>query len=319
MEDPKDIVRRIGLKNRVIKPDPHITVKVYKSDVKIAFVDMFQKRRKQHVARGEIRGFSWKSGRTLKFLLRNAEIDWKAFLTLTYPAEFPCDGRKTKRDIDLFCASLRRKEIKYAWVMEFQKRTAVHYHFLVSGRIDKDYLSRRWYNIVGSYDEKHLWAGTQVKGIHSQDGLCGYMSGYLNKLTQKQIPTEFQSMGRFWGTSRGLLSFKHFRLKGSPDGDIRKIVEPLVDWYKKKLKKWAIEWEWSGYGFTAIGAAPFWDKILGIEQITKIVKLWQEEDAQNPQPILPGGFPQQTPEEEAKELAEEEQLLLEIENEKDEE
>jgi hypothetical protein len=43
---------------------------------------------------GKIRKFSKRSARRLRHLVRNTEDMWKAFITLTYPENFPLNGRR---------------------------------------------------------------------------------------------------------------------------------------------------------------------------------------------------------------------------------
>ena len=51
--------------------------------------------------RGTIKILSRKSTDRMKIHIRNTDPQYiKSFLTLTYPREFPCDGRKIKRDLD---------------------------------------------------------------------------------------------------------------------------------------------------------------------------------------------------------------------------
>ena len=67
-------------------------------------------------------------------------------------------------------------------------------------------LAERWYNIVGSGDEKHLRAGTGIEFIKSKDQLYGYLSNYVKKLDQKTPPAGFENVGRFWGASRSIVA-----------------------------------------------------------------------------------------------------------------
>ena len=62
--------------------------------------------------------------RRLKFTLRNALCDWLSFCTLTYPADYPQDGRVCKRHFNLLLTHLGKDYpgIKYVWFMEFQDK-----------------------------------------------------------------------------------------------------------------------------------------------------------------------------------------------------
>ncbi len=192
-----------------------LTAEVYKRDVRVRFSRLRpsnfltgEEKEERQAKRSKIIKFSWKSARRLRHLVRNSEDIWKAFITLTYPAEFPCNGRETKAHLNAFLQFLRRKGIKAVWVLEFQLRGAPHYHIIVSEFIPKEEIAERWYKVVGSGDEKHLKAGTGINAIRSKGQLYGYLSTYIKKLDQKTPPEGFEDVGRFWGSSRSLLVFE---------------------------------------------------------------------------------------------------------------
>lgn len=158
--------------------------------------------------RGEIRGFTHQSRRRLTHLARNTADLWTGFVTLTYPADFPTNGRETKRHLNAFCSWLRRQKVAYVWILEFQERGAPHFHFLVSGWLDKDEVARRWTAIVNplfpSEREKMLKSSTRVEGVKNPDQVGGYLGAYMSKLDQKQVPKNYKHVGRFWGASRAI-------------------------------------------------------------------------------------------------------------------
>jgi len=166
------------------------------------------------------------------------------------------DGRLVKSHLNAFLQYLRRRNIKYLWVLEFQQRGAAHFHILVSDYINKNELSNEWYNVVSSGDEKHLQAGTQIQAIKSEKHLFSYLYSYINKLHQKLVPSEFQSVGRFWGASRNLLTFTmyqvvnhYYKLSG--------VIRLLRLWYRAHLRKFGIKWKWRGQGFIALDGSRF--------------------------------------------------------------
>ncbi len=188
--------------------------------------------------------------------MRNSEDQWKAFVTLTYPGEFPCNGKETKKHLNAFLQYLRRKDIKFTWVLEFQSRGAPHYHVIVSEHIPKNELSQVWYGIVGSGDERHLRAGTAVEAIKSKSHLYGYLANYVNKLEQKTPPVGFENVGRFWGASRNLLPFEVYQ-KISHYYKLSASIRLIRQWYKAHLRQFAIKWRWRGQGFTALDGTNF--------------------------------------------------------------
>lgn len=179
--------------------------------------------------RGEIEEFSFQSRRRLALTVSNCGIAFCSFITLTYPADFPADGKLVKRHLNAFLTALRRKlpGVAYLWFLEFQRRGAPHFHLFVSealpeplgemlrsaGRVRKtvrvhwpwqDWVSEVWFRIVKSGDEKHLLAGAAWEAIESPDGAARYASKECYKVWQKAVPKAFQNVGRFWGASRNV-------------------------------------------------------------------------------------------------------------------
>ena len=162
--------------------------------------------------RSDVGGFSRKSRRRLLKLC--ASIPWslfevRMFTTLTYPDDFPTDGREVKRHLAAFRRRFERRYGKQAvvWKLEFQRRGAPHFHFLLSlpAAVDivefRSWLSAAWYEVVGSGDLRHLLAGTQSEVAETD---CGRYFAYGVKSTgskeyQNQVPEGFQNVGRFWG------------------------------------------------------------------------------------------------------------------------
>ena len=235
-----------------------LTAEVYKRDVRIKFSRLGrgnlltdEERERQRDKRSKIIRFSWRSARRLRHLIRNSEDIWKAFITLTYPAEYPCNGRETKAHLNAFLQFLRRKGVKSVWVLEFQSRGSPHYHIIVSEFVLKEEIAERWYKVVGSGDEKHLRAGTGINAIRSKGQLYGYLSAYIKKLDQKTPPERFEDVGRFWGSSRNLLSFKVYR-KINEYCKVVWNIKLLRNWYKTHLRGFGIRWKWKGMGFIAL-------------------------------------------------------------------
>ena len=164
-------------------------------------------RERKSSKRSTIKEFSSRSRSRLLFTAFNASCEWLAFGVLTYPNEFPMDGKVVKRHINLFRKRLQERGIILFWAIEFQVRGAVHVNFLLDSFLLKDELSRIWFEIVGSGDEKHLRAGTQIAFAKSSGQASGYMAACYSadKSKQKEIPAEFQNIGRWWGAPRGLV------------------------------------------------------------------------------------------------------------------
>jgi hypothetical protein len=248
-----------------------LTVKVYQRDVKIYFSALNlpkfipePEKEKRRAKRSKIVKFSKRSAKNLKHQIRNSENTWKVFITLTYPENFPSNGKETKAHLNVFLQYLRRKEIKYAWVLEFQSRGAPHYHIIASDFIHKEDLSKIWYRIVGSGDEKHLKAGTQIEAIKSKGHLYGYLSNYIKKLDQKTPPEGFENVGRFWGASRNLLTFKVYQ-KINHYYKLARMIRLIRQWYKAHLRQFGIKWKWKGQGFIALDGASFIKQLIALK------------------------------------------------------
>lgn len=257
--------RKVSLNNN---DDCLLTAKVYQRDVQIKFsslkpscpvISEIIKRRA--AKRSKIIRFSKRSAKRLRHVIRNSENIWKTFITLTYPENFPCNGKETKKHLNAFLQYLRRKGIKFVWVLEFQERGAPHYHIIASEFIPKEELSERWYKIVGSGDEKHLKAGTQIQSIKSKRHLYGYLSNYIKKLDQKIPPKEFKNVGRFWGASRNILVFDMFQSIGHYY-KLSRMIKLLRRWYKAHLREVGIRWKWKGQGFTALDGVNLINQLL---------------------------------------------------------
>ncbi len=209
--------------------------------------------------RGKISGLSRKSRQNLTHTARNLEPGAiKIMLTLTYPGEFPTDGAKVKRDLAVMRKWLSRRGIGGLWVLEFQNRGAPHIHAFLTGPVDKDEISKQWYRIVGSNDERHLRAGTRIERIRKPHAVAVYVSKYCAKSQQKEVPVEYQSVGRFWGLFGGLKAKEEIVAVGTMR-ELATFVRILRRGYEAKRRTWrkARKWKDNGErGFIAWGMGP---------------------------------------------------------------
>jgi hypothetical protein len=124
------------------------------------------------------------------------------FITLTYPADFPGEWTEWKRHLDVWLHRVVRKFPRAAgvWKLEPQQRGAPHFHLLVLGVpfIAGTWLSRTWFEVVGSGDVRHLRAGTNVQLARSHKGVLAYAAKYTSK--SDALPPGWRGgVGRFWG------------------------------------------------------------------------------------------------------------------------
>lgn len=169
-----------------------------------------------------ITGFSGSSGVRMRRFLRGCSAEYRVMFTLTYPGYYSIDGLECKRHLKLLFQRINRlwggglhhpnekgERESLFWFLEFQARGAPHFHIFGTRSIDKQWLAKSWYEIVGSDDLRHLYAGTRVESLRTgRGGTISYAAKYAAKQTQKVVPVDFLNVGRFWGVTgnRNLVS-----------------------------------------------------------------------------------------------------------------
>jgi hypothetical protein len=130
-------------------------------------------------------------------------------VTLTYPGFYTTNGKEVKEHLRRFLQELRREYIRRVdddglhssfWFLEFQNRGAPHFHIFTTWAPNKEWVANTWYRIVGSEDIRHLHAGTRVEFLkQGRAGTISYASKYAAKAEQKEVPENYEKVGRFWG------------------------------------------------------------------------------------------------------------------------
>lgn len=223
----------ISTRGYIIKPV--VAVAVYRNDVLVMRPGGVVPRQKP--VRGEIMELSDGSLKRLAFVANNADVEFRSMITLTYPNEFPVDGKQVKAHLGHFLVSLKRKNgrVIYLWFLEFQKRGAPHFHILLNIGLPEDdrdralaytWLSEVWYRIVGSGDDLHRLAGTRWENLRDKEGGRHYVVKYCAKTYQKQVPEGYRQVGRFWGCSR-LLTVTPVLIRVADENEIR---QSLSEW-----------------------------------------------------------------------------------------
>lgn len=182
------------------------------------------------------------------------------FITLTYPGAFPGNWRTWKAQLDTMAKRMRRKFPAFAdvWKLEPQKRGAPHFHMLVVGVpfLAKAWLSQSWYEVVGSKDERHLKAGTNIQLARSHRGVVSYASKYTAK--HQELPADWQEgVGRWWGVHNraGLgIVWKWCRLSQTQYWAACRIVRKLIAKRRRSVERappfacssgtWAVLKDW---------------------------------------------------------------------------
>jgi hypothetical protein len=197
--------------------------------------------------RGPIREFSRASQNRLAEYCDS--IDWVSlgcllFITLTYPSVFPTDGKVTEYHLDKFRHAWLRKYGAPVGIhkQEFQHRGALHFHLVLVGNgIDvgecRRWVAQTWFDIVGSGDRAHFFAGTEVDFWRSGNP-ASYLSKYFGggKGYQNIVPDGFINPGRFWG-AWGLRPKSVFTdLSEREFIDIRRIFRKIAKSKKMRLR-----------------------------------------------------------------------------------
>lgn len=161
--------------------------------------------------RSSITAFSNGSAIRMRRYLRECLSDYSVMVTLTYPGFFTTNGKTVKNDLKRFLQELRRQYVRDSgddgkhssfWFLEFQSRGAPHFHIFTTWSPDYEWVAKRWYEIVNSEDIRHLHAGTRTEYlVAGRAGTISYASKYALKNEQKEVPKNYENVGRFWGVT----------------------------------------------------------------------------------------------------------------------
>lgn len=187
--------------------------------------------------RGKISEFSRAAARRLGWAY--SQGPWVGMMTLTYPDAKPVEYEEFARDRGLLLDYLRKRGIKYLWVLEWQRRGVPHLHIWVDQNLsdkicqtksvrrklsDKIWQTKsvrqnlsdencqewkdiicRWLAIIGANDNP---AAVSV-GLHDKTWCPwevrvgnNYAAKYADKREQKGLPVGIEHYGRWWGVSR---------------------------------------------------------------------------------------------------------------------
>jgi len=190
-----------------------VAIEIYKQDVVVKREGL--NKTPPPSTRGKVTEFSQASRKRLAFVASNTPVQLRTMITLTYPAEYPSDGKAVKLQLRQFLDWLSKETggCEYLWFLEFQARGAPHFHILTDWPLprDRDHkvmwyarIAQKWYEIVDSGDFKHRLAGTRTETLRSADGGARYAVKYAQKMRQKHVPENYQNVGRFWGHTRAV-------------------------------------------------------------------------------------------------------------------
>jgi hypothetical protein len=127
------------------------------------------------------------------------------WVALTYPADFPHDGRECKADFDRFFRNLERltgAACPAIWKREFQKRGAPHYHLVlampkgISVADARGLIKWIWCTQVGTPSAVERQAATQCEPVRNVQRLSTYCANYLAKDDQNEVPKTWSRVVR---------------------------------------------------------------------------------------------------------------------------
>ena len=224
--------RRCPLEVRRFKPytmkEPHPVYLAY--SVVISNLEKQGLSTRPRIYRGGIKRaithYSKKSELYFKETLEMSGIRWRSTLTVTFGAEYPTDGQEAKlifgavrNALDRYLGDRGRVDdtglFTYAWCREFQtKRKVIHWHIILPCDVTRE--DRRWWATWWSnYQGKKYNLSREQRGAiyrvnaykdtwdneHKEGALPHYISTYMAKGEQKEVPEGFTNPGRFWGKS----------------------------------------------------------------------------------------------------------------------
>lgn len=164
------------------------------------------------VVRGVIDSFSDKSRARLKHVAGNCFPLLISQFCLTYSNEnTPKDGQEAHRQLHRFLTAVTRKfrGSTYLWVLEFQvSRGVPHFHVFFSfppSQQKQVYMTKAWVRITKGTEAQYR-VHAHPKNFTPWDmKKGGYLCKYLEKKEQKNVPSRFENVGRFWGCSRNMV------------------------------------------------------------------------------------------------------------------
>lgn len=172
--------------------------------------------------RGRVGLFTRQSRMRLKRTVARIKNDCLPFfVTLTYPDSYKSfsEPERWKRDLEVFGKRLLRlyERAAFVWKLDmkdrqsgvFKGRILPHFHLLVYGipysshKTFREWVTKAWFEVVGSDDLAHLRAGTQVARVRSHNGVMKYASKGMSHQLATELAKQSQGMadgvGRWWG------------------------------------------------------------------------------------------------------------------------
>ena len=210
--------------------------------------------------RGAIRGLTHGARKRLRWFLAMAPVDFAVHVTLTYHARIDESDAaqvaernralvgRAKRDLNRFRVCVGKEIGRHCWIQEFQKRGAIHFHFLCERAIGERRAALAWCRATGQLHDPHALA--HAVRVEVQIAARKYLVRYFGKALQKELPAGVQGAGRFWGGSRSLVatplgSVVSAEPKGKKHDASSKTVRRVLQRYVSRL----VGFKWRGGRF----------------------------------------------------------------------
>ena len=253
---PPQSSRQASFRPRESKPTGLVEVPV--TGGKVSVRTGRQRRHAGGGRRGKVKGFSNQSRRRCSSVLASiCRLAAPLFVTLTYPGDWDTNPAKWKGDLDVWWRRVERRwpGASCVWVLEPQRRGAPHYHLLVWGVPCaglRFWAKDSWFEVVGSGDERHRLAGTQVDPSRSQKGVQAYLSSYVAS-TAKAGWDDYEDMypdgvGRCWGAKgKERLPLSDVETVEMTDRQAARLIRFLTNYVNAQKRAWAKGKGWRSY------------------------------------------------------------------------
>lgn len=186
--------------------------------------------------RGAVRELSDQSKCRMAASLADLLAPYQYMATLTVGREWSRDGRDFKHALDRFLIWFMRRQRALSdepdvqsvfWFLEFQARGAPHVHFFYTERVPWKESATKWAECIDPMGESpEMWrTSTKFERLRGGRAAIGaYAAKYARKSQQKQVPPDYEKVGRFWGV-RGYKAHGTIHITGSGVARGKALVE----------------------------------------------------------------------------------------------
>ena len=226
---------------------------------------------KSTVGHGHVRGdrnmitkLTNKARKRLAWTALATAVEFRSIITLTYGRYGGENGDQVKGDFRRFAQWMTRYSVgNYLWVLEFQRRGKPHFHIVTElsepTTRDRANMATAWLRAQGlkpdrlgmvtvaaarlpldahqAYEDNYAVTAhaKSWEPIRATNGAAHYLVKYAAKPYQKDVPENYQNVGRFWGASSGVREkirpSDHFDLD---EGVLRDLLQTYGSWLADK-------------------------------------------------------------------------------------